>query len=733
MAAVASALRRFGDFARHNRFAPFPHPPPEDSPVERRRWLALMIACWLTMAGALIASTALIDSTLLLVELAVLTLAAFPVVWRLHFSPFPRFWLNHITFLAALVLGIIHWRLGAFTGGSDVTRLVVSYRTLVSLFYWVMAFRAFSLRNVRDLTQTALPAASGLLLVLIAAPTPTAIAGTALVIGGTLALLAGEHTAVRLGDIDERVPGGRVKGGAWRPTVNSWLSLLLAAAVAAAIIAAVAARYEPSNELARRLRRELAWRLARLMIREEHMPYAAGPTLTLGGPAPTPQDRLMLVVKCETPVKVRTAVYDIYGGDRWRRSERQWRRVRPGRGLWRLPPPEDVGLSPAVTDEIEVQITTSYGFLGLLPVPYYATQVNVDVPSLRVDRAGMVAFSGHVLPGDTYAARVALPAAITARPGSAPPPRTDMDYTLQLPDSLPQGVRRLARRLVADAEADTPTTMAIAIENYLRDEENFTYDLEAPYVPQGQDYVDHFLLVSRRGYCNHFASSMAVLLRVLGVPARLATGFTAGEYKPDRDVYEVRDQDAHAWVEAFLPDTGWVDFDPTPDIEPEDEAPAGGLRDGLSDLRAALGSATAWARSHALFVGAMAVLLAAVVIAAIAGARWYRQRVLPLRPGAPAGDRVIHAYGQALRLLMREGLSRAPSAAPWEFQRVTASQAPPLAQELAVLTEKYVGARFGAGQPPDGDAVAAEAALVRLRDAVLELGDETDEAPERHE
>ncbi len=732
MAGATSALQRFGEFARRHRFTPFPHTPPEDTPAERRRWLGLMIACWLMMAGALLAATALVDSTLLLVELAVVVVAAFPVVWRLHFSTMPRFWLNQLTFLVALVLGIIHLRMGVFTGGEDMRSLVVSYRTLVSIFYWIMAYRAFALRTVRDLTQTALPAISGLLLVLTAAPGAVAIFGTALVIGGTLVLLAAEHSVARLDGIDERIPARRVRSTSWRPTINSLLSLLLAAAVAAVIIAALAARYQPTNELARSLRRQLAWRLARLIIVEEAMPWAAEPTLGLGGPAPAPQDRLMLIVRCETPVKPRTAVYDIYEGNQWRQSERSWRRVPRGDDVWRMPPLTEMGTAPAVTDVVDVEITSACGFLGLLPVPYFPQEIDVGVPSLRVDRSGMLSFTGHVLPGDTYTARVAMPAAVTAPPGAEPPSPADMAYALQLPETLPARVRRLARRIVTDGNAAIPTTQAIAIENYLRDPNNFTYDLDAPWVPEGRDYVDHFLFTSRRGFCNHYATAMAVMVRSLGIPARLATGFTAGQYRPDREVYEIRDQDAHAWVEVFLPDTGWVDFDPTPDVETPEE-PAGGTRGVIAATRAWLVATGTWIAGHAAPVAALVMLLAAAILGGLAATRWYRRQLRLLRPGAPARDRVVHAYRRALQLLAQAGLTRPPSAAPWEFQRVAAGQAPPLAQELALLTEKYVGARFAPGPPPAGDAEAAEAALMRLRDAVLELDEDTHEADESHE
>jgi hypothetical protein len=78
------------------------------------------------------------------------------------------------------------------------------------------------------------------------------------------------------------------------------------------------------------------------------------------------------------------------------------------------------------------------------------------------------------------------------------------------------------------------------------------------------DPVAHFLFVRRKGHCEYFASSMAVMLRSLGIPARLATGFQSGVYNPISGLWLVRASDAHSWVEAWIPGHGWTTFDPTP-------------------------------------------------------------------------------------------------------------------------------------------------------------------------
>lgn len=727
MAAEQTALARARGWLERHRATPHPHTPPRETAAERRRWLMLMLAGWLTMAGALIAASALLGSGILLVELGALIVLAFPVVWRLHFSEFPRFWVNQAAFLAALVLGILHWRLGLFTGGAADSGLVLSYRTLVGLFYWIMAFRAFAIRNVGDLTQTALPAVSGLLLVLITAPTPVAIAGTALVIAGTLAMLAGEHTAHRMDGIDEMVEPSKVRGGRWRPRVNSWVSLLLAAAVAAVILAAVASRIEPSNAVGRWLRMQLAWRLARIMIGEAAMPYASVRSLQLTGVAPDPRDRLMLTLEAESAMKVRTASYDIYRGRSWQQSPREWTRPRSPDGTWDLPPPEAFGLSSAVIEEMQVRITPGYAFLGTLPIPWCPRRLQLDVPSIRYDRSGMIMFNGHLMPGDSYAATVAAPAAVTAPPGSPPPPRVDLGSALQLPDDLPDRVRDLTEEIVSQTSG-RPVEIAIAIEGHLRTE--YEYDLETPGLPESEDFVDHFLFVSRRGWCNHYASAMVVMLRIAGIPARLATGFTSGEWVADRQVFEIRDQDAHAWAEVYLPDTGWIDFDPTPPGEQQEETVAEGVREGLGQIGIALADLGRWVRANLPLSIGIALLLGAAVTGIVLLARWYRRRLRPLRPGASAAERIVHAYRQSLRWLAGKGIERPRAAAPWEFYRTVSGERPALAAELAMLTDAYTRARFSPHPPGEAAADETERALARLRDAIF--SPESDEGASVH-
>src|SRR6266568_5391982 len=131
------------------------------------------------------------------------------------------------------------------------------------------------------------------------------------------------------------------------------------------------------------------------------------------------------------------------------------------------------------------------------------------------------------------------------------------DY-LELP-SLDPRVKALAQQITA--KASTPAEKAAAIENYLR--LHYGYTLQLPKTTP-RDPIANFLFERRQGHCEYFASSMAVMLRSLGIPSRVVNGFSGGEFNDITSEYVVRAKDAHAWVEAYFPGYGWQTFDPTP-------------------------------------------------------------------------------------------------------------------------------------------------------------------------
>jgi transglutaminase-like putative cysteine protease len=230
-----------------------------------------------------------------------------------------------------------------------------------------------------------------------------------------------------------------------------------------------------------------------------------------------------------------------------------------------LPPPP--GLSSSVSAS-QISTTITVGALNetYLPLPYPARRVQIagswlyDARTLNVvrgtRRTTTVGTSYNVEHLDVQPTPEQLRDA-----GPAPPSITE-NY-LGLPD-LPASIRETAQRV---AGTGSKYDQAVALQQFFRSSGGFVYSTEAPRSDNPQDDASvgsiAAFLTSRRGYCVHFASAMAVMARSLGIPARVAVGFLPGQSQPDGS-HQVRLRDAHAWPELYFQGTGWVRFEPTP-------------------------------------------------------------------------------------------------------------------------------------------------------------------------
>ena len=150
-----------------------------------------------------------------------------------------------------------------------------------------------------------------------------------------------------------------------------------------------------------------------------------------------------------------------------------------------------------------------------------------------------------------------LPAELAAK--NSPVPAAMPARYLQVPEKLDHRIPELARKVAGHETGDY--RRAQAIERYLTTQ--FGYTLQLPSEPP-EDPLADFLFHRRRGHCEYFASSMAVMLRTLGIPSRVVTGFRGAQFNQVNSTYIVRARDAHSWVEAYIPGAGWTTFDPTP-------------------------------------------------------------------------------------------------------------------------------------------------------------------------
>ena len=272
---------------------------------------------------------------------------------------------------------------------------------------------------------------------------------------------------------------------------------------------------------------------------------------------------------------------------------------------------------------------------------------------------------------------------------------------LQLPDSLPQRVRDLAARITADAA--TPYDKALRIQNYLR--VTYKYQLDVPPPPAGADVVDYFLFDAPGGFCSYYASALAVMLRAEGVPARIVTGFATGEYDQTRNAYRVPASAAHAWVEVYFPNFGWVEFEPTATLSPftykDDTSVAAPAAEAppLAPIDLPIG----WG----FILGAAAAIGLAVSLRTLIA--WQRRQQRDPRWREP--DRQAHAlYWQMRRQLARAGLGARLNITPDEFLSMYAaglSDRPQLHNALQQVTTLYVRAAYTSSLPQVEDVKVA--------------------------
>ena len=182
------------------------------------------------------------------------------------------------------------------------------------------------------------------------------------------------------------------------------------------------------------------------------------------------------------------------------------------------------------------------------------------LPDGNVDLEVLMA-TPPVNPGENYRERVSVsrPTVEQMQTSSTTYPAWLTTRYLQIPKGFPTNIKALAEQVTAGKT--NPYDKAEAITEYLR--AAIQYNGSIPVPPSSEDPLEWFLFELKEGYCNYYASAEVMMLRSLGIPARLAVGYAQGEYDAQTDVYTVRQKDAHAWPEVYFNGVGWVEFEPT--------------------------------------------------------------------------------------------------------------------------------------------------------------------------
>jgi transglutaminase TgpA-like protein/transglutaminase superfamily protein/uncharacterized protein DUF4129 len=201
--------------------------------------------------------------------------------------------------------------------------------------------------------------------------------------------------------------------------------------------------------------------------------------------------------------------------------------------------------------------------LPWLPVAYPVARVDVPDGSASYDPdSGTIATDGGLDAGTEYRASsiVVSPSPTVLATEVLPTPAQNTRYT-RLPSDMPPEILDLAREWTAGAANDYERVLAI--QDHLNDESVFIYSEDVPARDDSFTLLD-FLTVTHEGFCQQFASAMAVMLRGLGIPARVTVGFTSGTWDADTKTATVTTEQAHSWVEVLFPSFGWLAFEPTP-------------------------------------------------------------------------------------------------------------------------------------------------------------------------
>ncbi len=443
-------------------------------------------------------------------------------------------------------------------------------------------------------------------------------------------------------------------------------------------------------------------------------------SLVLSGPRTVGSAPIMDVyVPRELPyVYWQAIVYDTYENGRWDTISGDSTLHFPDDGLLNTP--------PSIARETITQTVVSYlpnsSFLYAAPeVVGSSKQMFVEATQDGQGNDLIIALRSRFVlrQGDRYkvASRISNADAQSLRQASTDYPAWVTDTYLQLPDSITSETVALANELTADF--NNPFDKAISVRDWLRT--NITYNDQIPAPPEDVDPVHYTLFVSQEGYCNYYASSMAIMLRSQGVPARIVSGYAQGDYDEETSSYRVRASNAHTWVEVYFPQYGWIQFEPTASIpvvsrpetagggdafdsppEPEQDVERGGPNDeAVSDqarLEELLGEDAAASDAAAVrspFPVWPAV--GAVIVLFVAGGLLLAANRLNRRVEAD----VERSYGRLGSWARWLGLFFRPAQTPYERANLMAEAVPEGKASIRNLTRQFVLQQFSPTRETD--------------------------------
>lgn len=266
----------------------------------------------------------------------------------------------------------------------------------------------------------------------------------------------------------------------------------------------------------------------------------------------------------------RGQIYDKYEDGRWQTTSADEIRRSPAQGDMEIPE-NDVRRRLGFTFDIMTDGQT------VLYTPAQPVWVNHDaillynkIPESTDEEPILDVMAMRASPalerGDLYrsGALIANPTVLELQEAGTAYPNWVNETYLQLPEDFSPRIRELAEQVSEPYQ--TPYEKTLAITNYLRAEIEYSGNMALP--NENTDPLEYFLFESQKGFCNYYASAEVLMLRSIGIPARLAVGYAQGEPNLQQSIYVVRERDQHAWPEVYFPGIGWVEFEPTSNQDP---------------------------------------------------------------------------------------------------------------------------------------------------------------------
>ena len=340
-----------------------------------------------------------------------------------------------------------------------------------------------------------------------------------------------------------------------------WLSCLILLAVS--LICIVPAAAGQSSYAANSIRLPLVTAIqsridgifAQVNVQKPDLSYNNTTQLVFSGPPKFNGYTLYVVKTTQTYSLWETNVYDVYTDQGWLTSSGQYQNLAAGSSSDEAQTSaDDIEMSYTVIPQENTNILLDAGELLSSDTPLKLNILTPDdivgvlsaAPMSRYQQCTITSLISTASPDQLSEAGQVYPTWVTSR-------------YLQLPSAFPSNITQLAENITSGIQS--PYQKAVAILDYLS---QFPYSMDFAAPPDGVDGVENFLFSAKTGDCLYFASAMTVMLRSIGIPARIASGYVGLNWDPQAQGYDIKDSDSHAWTEVYFPGYGWITFDPTP-------------------------------------------------------------------------------------------------------------------------------------------------------------------------